>query len=105
MGMALEIKDDWRNAKSPCIGAEFVATSISSGGDGSASPANADALHGGNPHLKFVGNERGYSRHVVTPERWQADFRVVEKVTTPGMPVTTRKSFVVEAGHPGLMDA
>jgi alkaline phosphatase D len=105
MGMALEIKDDWRDANSRCLGTEFLATSISSGGDGSASLANADALHGGNPHLKFIGNERGYSRHTVTPERWQADFRVVEKVTTPGMPVTTRKSFVVEAGHPGLMDA
>jgi alkaline phosphatase D len=105
MGLALEIKDDWRDANSRCLGAEFLATSISSGGDGSASIVNADALHGGNPHLKFIGNERGYSRHVVTPERWQADFRVVEKVTTPGMPVTTRKSFVVEAGHPGLMDA
>jgi alkaline phosphatase D len=42
---------------------------------------------------------------VVTRQRWQADFRVVEKVITPGMPVVTRKSLVVEAGRPGLMDA
>jgi alkaline phosphatase D len=105
MGLALEIKDDWRNENSACVGTEFLATSISSGGDGSASLPNASALYTGNPHLKFIGNERGYSRHIVTPQRWQADFRVIEKVTSPGLPVTTRKSFIVEAGHPGLMDA
>jgi alkaline phosphatase D len=103
MGLALEIKDDWRDENSPCIGTEFLATSISSGGDGSATLANADMLHAGNPHLKFVGNERGYSRHIVTPQRWQADFRIVEKVTAPGLPVATRKSFIVEAGRPGLI--
>jgi alkaline phosphatase D len=54
--------------------------------------------------MRFLGNERGYTRHVVTPQRWQADYRVVERVTTPGAPVVTRKSFVVEAGRPGLMD-
>jgi alkaline phosphatase D len=105
MGLASEIKDDWQNARSPCIGAEFVATSISSGGDGSPSLTNADMLYSGNPHLKFVGNERGYSRHVVTPQRWQTDFRVLEKVSEPGMPISTRRSFVVEAGRPGVIDA
>jgi alkaline phosphatase D len=105
MGLALEIKDDWRDETSACVGAEFLATSISSGGDGSASLPNSNTLHAGNPHLKFIGNERGYSRHIVTPQRWQADFRVIEKVTSPGLPVTTRQSFIVEADHPGLMDA
>jgi alkaline phosphatase D len=105
MGLALEIKDDWRDETSACVGAEFLATSISSGGDGSASLPNSNALRAGNPHLKFIGNERGYSRHIVTPQHWQADFRVIEKVTSPGLPVTTRKSFIVEADHPGLMDA
>jgi phosphodiesterase/alkaline phosphatase D-like protein len=34
----------------------------------------------GNPHIKFFNNQRGYVRHVVTPERWQADFQVVRGV-------------------------
>lgn len=101
-GIALEIKDDWRNASSRCLGVEFVSTSISSGGDGSASLANHDALFADNPHLKFIGDERGYTRHIVTPKHWTADFRVVERVTTQGAPVVTRKSLVVEAGKPGL---
>ena len=103
--LAFEIKQDWRDAGSPCLGVEFLTTSISSGGDGSSSVKNSDAIYADNPHLKFVGNERGYTRHVVTPQRWQADLRVVERVSVPGAPVVTRKSFVVEAGRPGLAEA
>jgi alkaline phosphatase D len=105
MGMAFEIKDDWSDPSSRCVGVEFLATSISSGGDGSPSPSNAEALYHDNPHLKFIGNERGYTRHVVNPTSWQADYRVVEKVSLPGAAVSTRKSFAVEAGRPGLVDA
>jgi len=66
---------------------------------------NHDALHANNPHPKFIGDERGYIRHTVTPKQWTVDFRVVERVTAQGAPVSTRKSFVVEAGRPGLSDA
>lgn len=52
--------------------------------------------------MKFIGEERGYTRHTVTRKHWTADFRAVERVTTQGAPVVTRKSFVVEAGRPGL---
>ena len=64
--------------------------------------SNEDALHKDNPHLRFIGDERGYALHTVTPKLWTADFRVVERVTTEGAPVVTRKSFVVEAGRSGL---
>jgi alkaline phosphatase D len=103
--LAMEVNADWSDAKSPCLGVEFLTTSISSGGDGSASVANAEAILADNPHLKFIGNRRGYTRHVVTPKRWQADLRVVERVSTPGAPVSTAKSFVVEAGRAGLLQA
>jgi alkaline phosphatase D len=100
--IALEVKEDWRESASRTLGVEFVSTSISSGGDGVAKPANQDALHADNPHMKFVGEERGYTRHTVTPKTWTADYQVVERVTTQGAPVLTRRSFVVEAGKPGL---
>ena len=102
--IALEIKDDWREPKSRTLGVEFVSTSISSGGDGSARLENHDAVHTDNPHLKFIGDERGYTLHTVTPKLWTAGFRVVERVTTEGASVATRKSLVVEAGSPGLSD-
>lgn len=105
IGLALDIKDDWTDPTSRTVAVEFIATSISSNGDGSVSVPEADVVFRNNPHLKFLGNERGYCRHVVTPQRWQADYRAVERVSAPGMPVMTRKSFVVEAGKPGLIEA
>ena len=58
-----------------------------------------------NPHLRYLGDERGYTRHTVTPKQWQADYRVLERITTPDAPVFTRTSFVVEPGNPGLSRA
>jgi alkaline phosphatase D len=52
--------------------------------------------------MNCVGEQRGYTRHTVTSKQWTADFRLVERVTTQGAPVMTRKTFVVEAGRPGL---
>ena len=105
IGLALEIKEKSQQPDSRCVGVEFLATSISSGGDGSALLQNDAALRADNPHLKFAGNERGYNRHILNSKQWQADFRVVERISTAGEPVITRKSLVVEAGNPGLVDA
>jgi alkaline phosphatase D len=104
IALALEISEKARNASPSPIAVEFVSTSISSGGDGSPTVANAETLYRNNSHLKFASTERGYCRHVVTPKRWQADYRVVEKVSVAGSPIKTRKSFVVEAGKPGLVE-
>ncbi len=103
-GVALELKQDWRDSAGPCVGVEFVATSISSGGDGEPVMSNAQALHSDNPHLKYVSNQRGYHRHTVTRERWLADFRAAEQISAQDRPMTTVKSFVVEAGKPGLVN-
>jgi alkaline phosphatase D len=105
IGLALELKEDFGSAASPCVGVEFLGSSISSSGDGTAVFKNADAFHTNNPHLKFISNQRGYTRHVVTPKHWQADFRIMEQIQTAGAPIVTRKSFVVEAGRPALNEA
>jgi phosphodiesterase/alkaline phosphatase D-like protein len=54
---------------------------------------------------KFFNNQRGYVRHVVTPDRWQADFQVLDKASVRDGHVSTRKSCVVEDGQRGLVDA
>ena len=41
----------------------------------------------------------------MTPDHWQADFRVLDKVSVGDGHVSTRKSFVVEHGKSGLADA
>jgi alkaline phosphatase D len=41
----------------------------------------------------------------VTPARWQADFRVLDKVTVPDGQISTRKSLVVESGKSAIAQA
>lgn len=93
-----ELKANFDDANARGIGVEFVGTSISSDGDGSDTQHHIPKLLAVNPHVKFFNNHRGYMRHILTPKTWTADFRTVERVSVPGMPVKTRKSFVVEAG-------
>ncbi len=84
------------------VGVEFVATSITSGGDGSDDPARVDPILRRNPHLAFSCDRRGYLLAEVTPRSWTTHFRVVPYVTRPGAPLETRRSLVMEAGAPGL---
>jgi alkaline phosphatase D len=85
------------------IGAEFVTTSISSGGDGSATlPEPAQRAVAGNPHVQWHNRQRGYVSCRVTPERWEAAYRVVPTVTTPGSAVETPTRWLVEHGKAGI---
>jgi alkaline phosphatase D len=100
-----ELKKNFDDERSATLGVEFVATSISSGGDGFETNDTFKALLAQSPHIKFFNNQRGYVRHTVTPDRWQADFQVVDKVSMGDGRVSTRKSFVVEHGKNGLAEA
>ena len=97
-----DLKADFSNPNSATLGTEFIGTSISSGGDGSDTNANTESILAENPHIKFFNNQRGYVRCELTPNRWQSDYRVVTAVTTPEAPITTRASFIVENGKPGV---
>ncbi|WOX24693.1 alkaline phosphatase D family protein [Streptomyces solicathayae] len=105
VGYGLDIKADFRDPASRTVGTEIVATSVSSGKDGSDRPANYGDLTAANPHLKFYNGRRGYVTVELGPDRARADFRTVAAVTTPGAPVTTAASLVTEAGNPGLTPA
>jgi alkaline phosphatase D len=100
-----ELKSDFANPSSPALGVEFVTTSISSAGDGFDTNARFRSMMAQDPHIKFFNNQRGFTRHIVTPERWQADYQVLDKVSERGGKLSTRKSFVVENGSPRLRDA
>ncbi|MEV5971076.1 alkaline phosphatase D family protein [Streptomyces sp. NPDC051921] len=101
----LDIKDDFRDPSSRTVGTEIVATSVSSGKNGSERPSNHDALTRANPHLRFYDGRRGYVTVALGEDSARADFRTVASVTTPGAPVVTAASFVTEAGRPGLTPA
>lgn len=97
-----ELKADFDDPKSKTLGVEFVATSITSGGDGADMTKAGQVALKKNPHIGFFNNQRGYMRHSLSKDRWQADYRVLDKVTVAGAAVSTRASFVVEAGQPGM---
>lgn len=85
------------------VGTEFVATSISSGGNGSQAIPIMEAFQKENPFVQFFNAERGYVSCEVSPTEWTSHFRVVEDVEQPGAPLITRASFTVAAGQPGAV--
>jgi alkaline phosphatase D len=100
-----DLRVDDRKIETPIVATEFVGTSISSNKDGVDKPLELDTLLSENPCIRFHNQQRGYVRCTVTDNTWQSDFRVVPFVSRPGAPVTTRASFVVEAGQPGAKQA
>ena len=98
-----DLKADFDDPASATIGTEFVGSSISSTGDGTAE--NQDAVLAANPHLRFFEDQRGYMRCELDAERWRTDVRVVPYVSRPGAPITTSASFAVINGAAGAQPA
>lgn len=98
---ACNLKSDYDDPDSATIGTEYVATSITSGGDGSDQRADTAEILAENPHIEFFNDKRGYVRCTLTPDELRTDYRVVQYVTRPGSPVSTRASFVTADGDPG----
>jgi alkaline phosphatase D len=44
-------------------------------------------------------------RCTVTPKTWQSEYRVLDYVSRPDSPISTRARFVVESGRPGAQKA
>jgi alkaline phosphatase D len=100
-----ELKSSFSTPDTPTIGAEFVGTSISSGGDGSDRNVVSGALAADNPHIKWQNGRRGYVSCVVTPDDWRAEYRTVEFVSKPDAPAVTPTKWVVRNGVPGIQSA
>ena len=96
-----DLKVDYKEENAPVVATELIGTSISSGGDGADTSANGQSQVAKNPQVKFYNSQRGYVRCEVTRQSLTADFRVVEKVSVPESPASTRASFIVENGKPG----
>lgn len=80
------------------VGVEFVATSISSGGDGSDVRPGSDIMLANNPNLKFMNDQRGYLVCDITPHRWATHFMVVDNVSTPAAAMRRRATATVARG-------
>ncbi|MEV0171111.1 alkaline phosphatase D family protein [Streptomyces sp. NPDC050803] len=100
-----DIKRDFSDPGSKTMGTEIVATSISSGGNGSERPSNWATYLAANPHMKFYNGQRGYATVALGRELARIDYKTVPYVTTQGAPLTTYASFVTEADNQGLTPA
>jgi alkaline phosphatase D len=99
---AADVRRRFDDPAAPVIGTELVATSITSGGDGSDTRPETAGILADNPHIRFHDNRRGYVRTRFTATELTADFRTVPYVQRPGAPVGTKATFVVEDRNPGL---
>jgi len=103
-----ELRQNFLDPTSPVVAVEFVCTSIASSFIDSFIPIIEANLgpNSRNPHIRFFeGRHRGWTLCNVTPERWQADFRIVQTLSDPASPVETVSSWVVDAGVPGVRPA
>lgn len=92
------------NGDGRVISAEFSATSITSGADGTGdeNPRVKSAL-AGNPELKAITDKRGYLLCEVGRDLWHADLKILDMVTEPDGILTSYARFGVEHGRPGII--
>lgn len=100
-----EVHLDGRNPEGPPVASEFVTTSISSSGNGQDQRADGRRYLADNPFLKFNNAQRGYAVCDVTPERWQTEFKVLDKVSDKDGTLTTRAKFAVASGDARVVPA
>ena len=79
---------------------EFLATSITSGGDGSA--GGFDHYMKNNPQFKLYNNQRGYQLFDITPQNWTTDVKVMDQVTRPDGAIRSLAKFLVKPDRPAL---
>ncbi|RZI98645.1 MAG: alkaline phosphatase [Brevundimonas sp.] len=80
----------------PAVATEFMATSISSAGDGAAElNDSAKKLLSGSPHIDLLRQQRGYQTFDITPTEWRTDVKIIDKVQSPGGRFSTLASYTV----------
>lgn len=100
---AAEVRERADDPLSRTAATELVTTSITSGGDGSDTRADVEAILPENPHIRYFSNRRGYLRARITPDDLRADFRIVPYVSRPGAAVQTGATFTVPDRIPRLL--
>jgi len=98
-----DLKMDFTNPRSATVGVEFTNTSITSTGDGTDVAPTWDATKSDNPHIKYHSARRGYIACTATPSSMRADFKILDKVTVPDLPIRTGGSLIVQAGRSGSL--
>jgi alkaline phosphatase D len=85
----------------PAAATEFLATSISSAGDGTPLRPESEQLLRHTPNLSFINAKRGYQLFDITPKEWRTAIKVMDRVQTRGGTLHTEATFAVEPSRPG----
>jgi alkaline phosphatase D len=96
-----DLKMDFTNPRSATVGVEFTNTAVTSTGDGADVQPIWEATKHDSPHIKYHSARRGYIACTATPSSMRADFKILDKVTVPDLPIKTGGSLVVQAGRSG----
>ncbi|MCB0999251.1 MAG: alkaline phosphatase D family protein [Acidimicrobiales bacterium] len=78
------------------VASELVATSISSGG--LVDPAVTEVVKAIPDIVDVELEHRGWILHTVTPDRWTAEYRMVDSVKVPDAPMFVHATYVIESG-------
>ncbi|MET0281271.1 MAG: alkaline phosphatase D family protein [Steroidobacteraceae bacterium] len=82
---------------------EFLATSISSNGDGAlVTPAVKRFLDADNPFLAMCNDLRGYHTYDITAQQWRTDVKAMDQVQARGGKLSRLASFHVTPDKPQL---
>jgi alkaline phosphatase D len=100
---ANDLKVDFDDPKSPVVATEFVGTSISSAGPPYDLIA---AVLPESPHVRFFeSRKRGYVSVDVDSKQMTTRLRAISDVADSKASVSTLKTFAVENGRPGVVEA
>ncbi|MGW0794389.1 alkaline phosphatase D family protein [Streptomyces sp. NPDC001089] len=102
--MVSDLKADFADPDSDVVGAEFVGTSISSGGDQDQTAFHTewDPRMPDNPHWKYIDAHRGYHLFDIGRDGVDATVRAPGTVLQPDSASSTLARLRVDAGKPGV---
>jgi alkaline phosphatase D len=98
-GVVPERADDFLSKP---VATEFVATSISSGADGSDIPVGWERVLSDNPHTVLTNNRRGYQVFDIGRDTWRTDVVAVDAVSHRDGRKSVIAKLATERGRPGI---
>ncbi|MDH5835223.1 alkaline phosphatase D family protein [Luteimonas kalidii] len=84
------------------VAAEYVTSSIASGGDGDDLPATWEQVPSENPHTALLNNRRGYQVFDIDRRTWRTDVVAVDRVSVAGGARRLVARLATERGRPGV---
>jgi alkaline phosphatase D len=101
-----DLKLDFKNPAARTVATEFVTPAITTGGDDAPYGPYYRPMIPFNPHIKYYeGDRRGYFKATVTAKEMRLDLRFVTSVENPAATGYAEKSWVVQDGRPGALEA